>query len=112
VGQVSPVARPEGRDSARRFFDVVVSLEKADPAVMRPGMSMRVEVVRRRATDVLLVPRAALSGLSGKVPVRRESGQELTVEVEWCTAEACVVRGGVLEGTALVAAGRGGAGAS
>jgi HlyD family secretion protein len=112
VAQVSPVARPEGRDSTRRFFDVVVALENADPAVMRPGMSMRVEVVRRRAADALLVPRAAVHTLSGRARVRQPSGQEITVEVQWCTAEACVVRGGVLEGTALVGATPPGEGAS
>jgi HlyD family secretion protein len=103
VAAVSPVARAEGRDSTRRFFDVVVRLDKADPAVMRPGMSMRVDVTRRRASDVLMVPRAAVSTQSGKAQVRLSGGQEAAVEVEWCTPESCVVRGPILEGASLLA---------
>jgi HlyD family secretion protein len=107
VEQVSPVARPEARNSSRRFFDVVLALDQAEPAVMRPGLSVRVEVVRRRASDALLVPRAALGASVGKARVRQAGGGEATVEIEWCTPEACVVRGGVLAGTALVPAGVG-----
>jgi HlyD family secretion protein len=104
VQEVSPVARPERRDSARRFFPVVVALDRADPAVMRPGMSMRVEVVRRRADGALIVPRAAVRALAGPTRIKLAGGREATVEVDWCTEEACVVRGGVDEGTALLAA--------
>jgi multidrug efflux pump subunit AcrA (membrane-fusion protein) len=112
VREVSPVARPEGRDSTRRFFDVVLALDKADPAVMRPGMSIRVEVVRRRAADALIVPRAALHTMAGKARVKQAGGHETTVEVQWCTPRACVVRGGVREGTALLAVAGPGEGAS
>jgi HlyD family secretion protein len=112
VKTVSPVARAEGRDSTRRFFDVVLALDRADPAVMRPGMSMRVEVIRRLSRDVLIVPRAALRSFPGQARVKLAAGQDATVEVEWCTAKACVVRGGVLEGTAVLAATGTGEGAS
>jgi multidrug efflux pump subunit AcrA (membrane-fusion protein) len=107
VREVSPVARPEGRDSTRRFFDVVLALDKADPAMMRPGMSIRVEVVRRRAADALIVPRAALHTMAGKARVKQAGGHEASVDVDWCTPKACVVRGGVLEGTVLAVAGPG-----
>jgi HlyD family secretion protein len=103
VSSVSPVARAEGRDSTRRFFDVVVSLDRADPAIMRPGMSMRVDVTRRRAADVLMVPRAAVRTQSGKAQVRLAGGQEMEVQVEWCTPQSCVVRGRLPEGASLLA---------
>jgi HlyD family secretion protein len=45
VSYVSPVARAEGKDAARRFFDVVVALDRMSPDLMRPGMSVRVEVL-------------------------------------------------------------------
>jgi multidrug resistance efflux pump len=108
VAAVSPVARAEGRDSTRRFFDVVVTLEKADGSIMRPGMSMRVDVVRRRASDVLMVPRVAVRIQSGKAQVRLAGGRDAAVEVEWCTPQACVVRGPILEGAALLATAEGG----
>jgi HlyD family secretion protein len=107
VAAVSPVARAEGRDSTRRFFDVVVTLDRADPAIMRPGMSMRVDVSRRRATDVLMVPRAAVRTQSGKAQVHLAGGQDAEVQVEWCTPESCVVRGPILEGSSLLATAEG-----
>src|SRR6185295_5589749 len=104
IDQVSPVARADGKDTVRRFFDVVVKLEGTASEVMRPGMSMRVEVLRHRADDALLVPRAVVNTWPGKVRVRLASGRDETVEVDWCNDMACVVRGGLLEGTALSAA--------
>jgi multidrug efflux pump subunit AcrA (membrane-fusion protein) len=105
VKQVSPVARGEGRDATRRFFDVMVALEQAAPALMRPGMSMRVEVVRRHAEGALLVPRVAVRSYPGKTEVRLNGGGVQAVEVEWCTELACVLRAGVPEGALLLARG-------
>jgi multidrug resistance efflux pump len=104
VKQVSPVARAEGRDSTRRFFDVVVALDKTSPEIMRPGMSMRVEVLRRRAENALLIPRAAVTSWPGKVKVRLLAGREETIEVDWCTESSCVVRSGLIEGSTVLAA--------
>jgi multidrug resistance efflux pump len=112
VDQVSPVARADGKDTVRRFFDVVIALEGAASDVMRPGMSMRIEVLRHRAEEALLVPRALVSTWPGKARVRLASGRDETVEVEWCNDMACVVRGGLLEGTTLSAAAGGGKGPS
>jgi HlyD family secretion protein len=107
VSQVSPVARSDGREATRRFFDVAIKLDSAAPDLMRPGMSMRVEVVRRRAEGVLIVPRVALKGrFPGKAEVLT-GGQLTPVDVEWCTELSCVLRGGVLEGALLQAHGQG-----
>ena len=104
VTQVSPVARSEGREATRRFFDVAIALDAGAPDIMRPGMSMRVEVIRRRAEGVLIVPRIAVHGsFPGKAQVKLTSGQMTPVDVEWCTELSCVLRGGVLEGALLVA---------
>jgi multidrug efflux pump subunit AcrA (membrane-fusion protein) len=108
VAQVSPVARSEGREATRRFFDVAITLDAAAPDIMRPGMSMRVEVIRRRAEGVLIVPRIALHGrFPGKAEVQLTGGQLTPVDVEWCTELACVLRGGVLEGALLQSHGPG-----
>jgi multidrug efflux pump subunit AcrA (membrane-fusion protein) len=103
IEQVSPVARAEGRDATRRFFDVIAALDGAAPELMRPGMSIRMEVVRRRAEGALVVPRAALHTAGGKSHVRLARGEEQPIQIEWCTELACVVKGGVLEGTELAA---------
>ncbi len=103
VKSVSPVARAEGREATRRFFDVTVAIDDASPDLMRPGMSMRLEVIRRRAEGVLIVPRVALKDVRGKSEVRLLGGRREAVEVDWCTELQCVLRSGVLEGTALLA---------
>ena len=77
VKQVSPVARSEGREATRRFFDVAITLDAAAPELMRPGMSMRVEVIRRRVEGALIVPRVAVRGSAGKSEVRLSGGQTL-----------------------------------
>jgi len=37
VQSVSPIARTQGREGTKRFFDVIVALEKTAPELMRPG---------------------------------------------------------------------------
>lgn len=102
--KVSPMARSEGRDVTRRFFDVIVTLDQAPAELLRPGMSVRVEVLRRRVSDATLVPRAALLGgpqPGGKAQVRRLSGELQAIEVDFCAELTCAVRAGLSEGTAL-----------
>lgn len=103
VQQVSPVARAEGRDATRRFFDVVVGLDQVDADIMRPGMSVRVEVIRHRTESTLIVPRLAVHSwpAPGKAQVRLPSGELQTVEVDFCAELECAVRGGLLEGGAV-----------
>jgi multidrug efflux pump subunit AcrA (membrane-fusion protein) len=104
LANVSPMARAEGRDAARRFFDVIVNLEGVPTELLRPGMSVRVEVVRRRVSEATLVPRAALVGglrPGGKAQVRRLSGALQELELDFCTELTCAVRSGLSEGTAL-----------
>jgi HlyD family secretion protein len=97
VRAVSPIARAHGREGVRRFFDVLVVLERTASELMRPGMSVRIEVVRRRARDVLLVPRVAL-----RPPAGSDEPNPRPVEIDWCTELTCVVRGGLPEGTRLL----------
>ena len=103
VQSVSLMARSTGRDAARRFFDVLVAFDKAASSVMRPGMSVRVEVIRRRAASALVVPRAALRRGPGKSQVRRLGGELIPVEVDFCSELACAVRG-LTAGTILAPA--------
>ena len=112
VKQVSPVAKADGREATRRFFDVLIALDKPAPNLMRPGMSMRVEVIRRKVEGAFIVPRAAVHSFPGKSKVVLTGGQTQLLEIDWCTDLACVARGGVLEGTGLLAEGDTGKGSS
>ncbi len=87
--------RPPG---ARAGFSVRVSLDRADP-LMRPGLSVRVEVVRRRWPRALVVPRRAARDEGAHLVVERASGSGArTVPVEACTPLDCVVPSGLEEG--------------
>jgi HlyD family secretion protein len=80
-------------------FRVLVSLEKTDAAVMRPGLSARVEVVRRVFTNALVVPRQAVSRTAAGARVRRSgSGTAVDVKIAECLPLVCVIDSGLREG--------------
>ena len=82
-------------------FRVRVSLEETDPGIMRPGLSARVEVVRRVFQNALTVPRRALVRQDGEVRVRRADGESAVVRVAGCLPLECVVESGLSEGDRL-----------
>lgn len=101
VASISPVAQEEARLSMRRRFRVVVKLAKIDAALMRPGLSARVEIQRETQPNVLIAPRAAIDW-SAKTPrAKLESGQFANVVVGSCNAQECVVKSGLDEGARL-----------
>jgi len=101
IDEIAPIAKEQGRDSLRRAFNVVILLDESDPDTMRPGMSVKVEVVGDPAEEALLVPRAALD-LSGDTPrVLLADGSAAEVRLGPCDAMHCVVRDGLAEGARL-----------
>lgn len=89
VSKLSEIAREHSQTSTRRFFEVTVELDDTD-VVMRPGMSVRVDVLARVARDAVLAPRAA-------VP----PGGSREVDIDFCTARHCVVNRGLEPGQRL-----------
>jgi HlyD family secretion protein len=78
-------------------FPVRVSLAKSDP-LMRPGLSVRVEVVRGAWPKALSVPRGAVRFEKDGPLVRRHGGGTTKVELATCTPLECVVESGLAEG--------------
>jgi multidrug resistance efflux pump len=101
VLSVNPVARETSQQSARRFFFVTVQLEETDPDVMRPGLSVKVEVHAAERDDLLLVPRGALDLSQDPPRVTRTDGTQLDIEIGECNAQACEVLAGLSEGDEL-----------
>src|SRR5690606_32337855 len=61
VLSVSPVAREPEHQSVRRFFSVVLELDGAEGLPeLRPGLSVKADVLVTRVEDELLAPREAL----------------------------------------------------
>lgn len=84
-------------------FRVRVSLAKTDPASMRPGLSARVEVVRRVFENALVVPRSSVSWRDAQARVARPGGGFTDVALAACLALDCVVESGVAEGDRVAA---------
>jgi HlyD family secretion protein len=102
LAEIAPVAKGGGRrQSLRRHFRVVVRLHDADPEKMRPGMSVRVEVLPRPRENVLLVPRSALDLGSEAPRALLADGSGVDVELGPCSAYECVVEEGLNEGDEL-----------
>ncbi|HXK11100.1 MAG TPA: HlyD family efflux transporter periplasmic adaptor subunit [Vicinamibacteria bacterium] len=99
--EVGSVARDSGRGwfaaAVRPGFPVRVSLSRTDP-LMRPGLSVRVEVVRGAWPKALSVPRGAVRFEKSGPVVRRAGGATARVRLSACTPVECVVESGVAEG--------------
>ena len=69
---------------------------------MRPGLSARVEVMRRTFKDALVVPRAAVSWQGAQARVAQPGGGFTDVTFSACLALECVVESGLREGARVV----------
>jgi multidrug resistance efflux pump len=101
ITEVSAIAQPPNEKSTRRFFSVTIALDQTDTTVMRPGMSVRVDVLARAETDVLQAPRAGLRRDGDEWRAALSGGGERSVEVDFCTPLACSVSAGVTVGERL-----------
>jgi len=101
VAAITPVATEQGWQSMRRAFRVEVELEQVDPAVMRPGMSVKVEVLSPPIEEALLVPRAAIEFSSPDARALLADGGEAALRLGPCNALDCVVEQGLTEGARL-----------
>jgi multidrug resistance efflux pump len=99
VGAVAAEAsRSFGFSTARTGFPVRVSLDRTDP-IMRPGLSVRVEVLRAAWPNSLAVPRHAIRFESEQpVVLRTGSPRSSPVKLAACTPVDCIVESGVEEG--------------
>jgi len=102
IEDVGSVAAEGGRNwwasSVKPGFAVRVSLEHSDP-LMRPGLSVRVEIVRGEWTDALVVPRGAVRfGEDGPRVRRAGVAEPVPVSLAACTPVDCVVEEGLAEG--------------
>ena len=114
VKDVTPVARTKGENSLWRSFAVVLGLDQAgDPARMRPGMSVKVEIHPRTVPNVVVVPRGAIALAVPAAPgapastdrrpakVRMASGELRDVTLGACDAQGCAALDGVAAGDAV-----------
>ena len=109
VVDISAVARESLRQPLLRSFPVQIRLDRVDTQRMRPGMSVRVEILGLEVRNALLVPRVALDFTAERPRVILAGGATREVRLGPCDASFCVVEQGLEEGTRL-SGGGGGAG--
>jgi HlyD family secretion protein len=94
--------RMAGGASSVSGFPVRISLAHTDP-VMRPGLSVRVEVVRNAWPTALTIPRQAVQFDNDQaVIVRKGQTRTTPVRLAGCTPLECVVESGLAEGDDVV----------
>ncbi len=102
AGRVAEVGSVAFETGARLGFPVRIALARTDP-LMRPGLSVRVEVVRRSWAKALVVPRGAVRFDPDGTLVRRAAGSLTKVKLAGCTPLECVVESGLTEGDRVAA---------
>jgi multidrug efflux pump subunit AcrA (membrane-fusion protein) len=98
VEELAPVARGNNMESLRRVFAVTLALAKSDPARMRPGMSVKVEVPLAKQPAGIVVPRGAITLDDNQARVRLGSGELRDVKLGACDAQRCVIETGISDG--------------
>jgi HlyD family secretion protein len=96
IGSVAAEAVQNGGFTTRAGFPVRVALRRTD-RLMRPGLSVRIEVVRGSWAKALSVPRGAVR-FERDGPVVKRGGAAVRVQLVTCTPTECVVGKGLAEG--------------
>lgn len=60
VKSIDNLARPIDRDSPVKYFQTVVSLDKNDVNLMKPGVKLKAEISATSLASVIVVPRSAV----------------------------------------------------
>ncbi|MFY9557758.1 MAG: HlyD family efflux transporter periplasmic adaptor subunit [Blastocatellia bacterium] len=66
VKNIDKLARPIDRESPVKYFQTIVTLEKTDAALMKPGVKLKAQILAGELKSVIVIPRSAA--------VKRESG--------------------------------------
>jgi multidrug resistance efflux pump len=101
VVDIAAVAQGSPRQPLLRSFPVRIRLDRLDPAKMRPGMSVRVEILAPEVRGALLVPRAALDLSTERPRALLADGGSREVRLGPCDALFCAVEQGLEEGARL-----------
>ena len=60
VKSIDNLARPIDRDSPVKYFQTIVSLDKNDVNLMKPGVKLKAEISATSLSSVIVVPRSAV----------------------------------------------------
>jgi multidrug efflux pump subunit AcrA (membrane-fusion protein) len=74
IARVGSLAQPRFRGSPVQYFSVLLTLERTDPRVMKPGQRVRAELRLDERPAALTVPRQAVFERDGRTVVYRSEG--------------------------------------
>ena len=66
VKSIDKVARSIDRDSPVKYFQTIVTMDRVDKELMKPGVKLKAEIMAGEMKDVIVVPRSAV--------VKKEAG--------------------------------------
>jgi HlyD family secretion protein len=104
ITQVDKLARPRFRGVPVQYFGVTVTLDRTDPAVMKPGARVRATLEIENRKNVFSIPRQALFEKEGKKLVYRKRGgrfESAPVEIATSSPGRVVVTKGISRGDEL-----------
>src|SRR6185295_9762085 len=72
VKSIDKLARPVDRDSPVKYFQTIVSLDKTDPELMKPGVKLKAHILAGELKSAIVIPRSAA--------VKKDSGYVVYVQ--------------------------------
>jgi HlyD family secretion protein len=93
IKSIDKLARPIDRESPVKYFQIVVSLDKTNAELMKPGVKLKAQIIAGELKSVIVIPRSAavkkdsgfvafvLNGLNQFEPVPVTLGQGDTAQV-------------------------------
>ncbi len=104
ITQVDKLARPRVRGVPVQYFGVIVTLDKTDPAIMKPGSRVLAQLELDNRANAFSIPRQALFEKQGKKIVYVRHGKGFVpsaVTIGTSSPGRIVVTTGVTKGDAL-----------
>jgi multidrug efflux pump subunit AcrA (membrane-fusion protein) len=83
VKSIDKLARPIDRDSPVKYFQTIVSLDKTEPELMKPGVKLKADIVAGEMKAAVIVPRSAVVKKDGGfiVYIQKEANQFAPVPI-------------------------------
>ena len=72
VKSIDKLARPVDRDSPVKYFQTIISLDKTDPELMKPGVKLKAQILAGELKSAIVIPRSAA--------VKKDSGYVVYVQ--------------------------------
>lgn len=106
VKSVGTLVRTKAWDVPNKVLEVRISLERVDPAIMRPSMTVRARIETAAYSGVLAIPLSAVRLVSGSAVVRARAGaqwRDRSVDLGESNGAEVIVRHGLQPGDRIAA---------